>query len=949
MAYAKLTITYPDGQFTEVALDAPVVSIGSSAANTVVIVAPGVQARHLQIIRSASGFGVVDYSGDGQTRADGALLLPGQYQPLRPDSLIELGSVSINISAAATAPPAAPAVPASTATPPAPTNDDDFLAQALGIPRARITPPLGTPTILPPPAAPQPLPAPPRTGSRTTPLPMPTAPTPRVTPPDNQRTTPYPPFAHALDPAIAPPPTPAPPTQLLIVLAAEELGSQTVSVDVPALYRVGVANLTDRVDTVTISVAGVPQTWVTVIPVSKPQLSLMPQEQLEADIRIVAPRSASSLAKEYQITVTVGLALQPEQQRSASAALTVLPFDEHAISDIVPEMVRAWWRGTYALNLENRANHPQVFTIEGQSDDHALAFRFRRRVARRGTAALTTATRERTKERLTLDPGELAEVQVLTRVIGLNRRWIGDEKTHSFAVVATPQSGPPLPQVGADFVQNPLFRNWIVPLALVTLLGLLIVACVAALLPRAPQICSRVTVPLLCQPTPTVGIITPVPPPLTPPAALTPTTPVPPSPPPTVDTAPTLTGIALGFGETQTAIAGASDADKTTVAQTQIAVGTAAAQTALAGAQQTATALVGANSQTQTAFVGQLTQTAISAQLTVQALPTNTPTPTPSNTPVADQIIVFSQFNGEPVARRVQVRGIAINDQDATICFFGVSETRRPADTPTNTPTATATNTPSLIPTNTPSATATSTPSVTPTFTASATATNTPSATFTSTPTRLPTATFTSTVVPGPILTGNETATAIGSGEQFGVLQSSDPEPYERDIPNDPNLPCRPPVAELTSEALLLTRSDADFFYEGRRVRIFTPALYPPFGGGVNTEQHFATADQGENRLRPALFGTITFRRDVFAARVELFNTNSTRIIEYVAYGLDERGNVIATSQRGPAVPGPYVLSVGSAQPMRQVVVVGYDLNDGRRLLQQPLLLRRIEINFRPR
>jgi uncharacterized protein YraI len=106
----------------------------------------------------------------------------------------------------------------------------------------------------------------------------------------------------------------------------------------------------------------------------------------------------------------------------------------------------------------------------------------------------------------------------------------------------------------------------------------------------------------------------------------------------------------------------------------------------------------------------------------VPVIPTNTPTPTATNTPVPTltPTLTFTPF---------------------------------PTSTHTYTPTYTPTNTP--IPSSTATATPTSTP--TPTFTSTATVTYTATATHTATPTQTPTSTSTATATPSPTPTTTDT------------------------------------------------------------------------------------------------------------------------------------------------------------------------------------------------
>jgi hypothetical protein len=124
-----------------------------------------------------------------------------------------------------------------------------------------------------------------------------------------------------------------------------------------------------------------------------------------------------------------------------------------------------------------------------------------------------------------------------------------------------------------------------------------------------------------------------------------------------------------------------------------------------------------------------------SVPVTVEALPTPTPTNTATATPT----------NTATATPTNTPTSTPTNTATAT-----------PTSTPTNTATATPTSTPTDTPTSTPTATPTDVPTPTPTATATATPTNTP------TPTALPT--DTATTVPSSTTTDVPTATATPTG-----------------------------------------------------------------------------------------------------------------------------------------------------------------------------------------
>ena len=125
---------------------------------------------------------------------------------------------------------------------------------------------------------------------------------------------------------------------------------------------------------------------------------------------------------------------------------------------------------------------------------------------------------------------------------------------------------------------------------------------------------------------------------------------------------------------------------------------------------------------------------------------TNTPTETPTNT--------ATTTNTPPPT--------ATNTATATsTATHTPTATNTATETPTNTPTAT--NTPTQTPTNTPTATNTPTETPTPTDTPTATPTNTPVPTATNTPTETPTNTATATSTPTDTPTNTHTPTSTNT------------------------------------------------------------------------------------------------------------------------------------------------------------------------------------------
>ncbi|HWQ12293.1 MAG TPA: hypothetical protein VNL77_05805, partial [Roseiflexaceae bacterium] len=207
--------------------------------------------------------------------------------------------------------------------------------------------------------------------------------------------------------------------------------------------------------------------------------------------------------------------------------------------------------------------------------------------------------------------------------------------------------------------------------------------------------------------------------------------------------------------------------------------------------------------------------------------------------------------------------------------------------------------------------------------------------------------------VPVGLLPDSGASTSVGSAA--GAPAPGELMLFSRALQADPTVRCRPAADDVLTDVIPgLGLGSGGYTYQGRPVLTLPLAVYPP-RQGFNSEVPFLTADQGENEFLPGLFGVVTFQRNIYQARVEIFNSNTAPGVVFVAYALDESGQVANTSQLVLSVPGPYVLNVVSPRPetlrIRQVLIVAYesDLEGGREVVQLPIVLRRVEINFQPR
>ncbi|HEU5088115.1 MAG TPA: Calx-beta domain-containing protein, partial [Roseiflexaceae bacterium] len=332
-----------------------------------------------------------------------------------------------------------------------------------------------------------------------------------------------------------------------------------------------------------------------------------------------------------------------------------------------------WFRGRYDLQLDNRGNHEQTYTLAGQDDEGAFVYRF---------DAEPVSVRAGVRRRVQLRAG--------LRLM----RLFGQPKTYPFNIVGVPlDNSAPMQVVQGRLVQRPPIAPWMLRVLAVLLLLGLVAGCALLAWPWVPVARAY----LFPQPTPTALLPTPAQP-----TALLPTLVPTPNAAATeqvlqgqqqatqgaLDIALNQTATAAGQAnsQTQTAVAGNIAQTQTAVtnnlAQTQTAVANAIGQTQTAivsavNASATAQALSGqtatasaqaaqtAVAATQTASVVSITQTALAA---LNITPTLTPTALPGS--ALDQSIVFNQVGGVPVSGRLPLRGDEYVRQDALFCFF---------------------------------------------------------------------------------------------------------------------------------------------------------------------------------------------------------------------------------------------------------------------------------------
>jgi hypothetical protein len=178
-----------------------------------------------------------------------------------------------------------------------------------------------------------------------------------------------------------------------------------------AFMEASVQNRGHVVDQLALSVLGLPPGWAAV---STASVALLPGAREDVSIRITPPRRSDAAAGDYEFTV-VATSAEQGTQATASARLTVLPFEAAALS-LQPQQARRDFR----VVGRNDGNAPAAFALAAEDEAAALSYAF-------GAPALH------------IPPGE--ERLVALKVKAEKRRLFGRPETKPFKVVATGEDG----------------------------------------------------------------------------------------------------------------------------------------------------------------------------------------------------------------------------------------------------------------------------------------------------------------------------------------------------------------------------------------------------------------------------------------------------------------------------------------------------------------------------
>lgn len=220
----------------------------------------------------------------------------------------------------------------------------------------------------------------------------------------------------------------------------------TITPGQPAVFALTLANLGTLVDHLTVTVEGVPASWIAGPPTT---VQLNPGDQTLVALNVSVPRVPESRAGEYPVVIRARSRENQSESGTARGQWTVLPFTGSTLT-IRPKRSKGWRKGKHIVALSNDGNAPAHYSLSGDDDEQALAYDF-------------------AEDQVALEPGRAAKVKLAVRG---QSHIFGRAVQQSFNVNSLPENSTTTQVVGAQFVQRALIAPWAIPVGIFALIGL---------------------------------------------------------------------------------------------------------------------------------------------------------------------------------------------------------------------------------------------------------------------------------------------------------------------------------------------------------------------------------------------------------------------------------------------------------------------------------------------
>lgn len=213
--------------------------------------------------------------------------------------------------------------------------------------------------------------------------------------------------------------------------------------------NVSLFNQSPIVDHFSLSLAGIPNSWVASLP---NRVELMPGERKEIAFSLRIPRTSKSRAGPHQMTLKVSSQHDPSQFVELKLTLTIAAYSEFR-AELQPQRLRVGQMGR--LSISNQGNLQETFNVQFTDAAEELSF-------------------QPPQLQLRVPEGQSATAEFQAQL--RQPRWLGGEKSHAFSAQVSQPKGEPQ-TLRAELLSRGWLPAWvpvlILPLCLL-LLGALI-------------------------------------------------------------------------------------------------------------------------------------------------------------------------------------------------------------------------------------------------------------------------------------------------------------------------------------------------------------------------------------------------------------------------------------------------------------------------------------------
>jgi hypothetical protein len=233
-----------------------------------------------------------------------------------------------------------------------------------------------------------------------------------------------------------------------------------VDVEQSAIFELEVINAGPIVANFWVTVKGVPDSWVEIIPDT---FNLNEGERNQVQIQVTPPRDATSTAGLHTLDAVVNSPNYGGHLSTASLELTINPFYEFTVGNLNPKDQRIPWRkrtGMTHLPITNQGNGPAEFSLLALDDENGCSFDFLINEELQLNRQATTK----------LQAGEMTELPIQITPLKNPMFAFRGKRYHYTTTVQIPQKAAAPQIISGSTTSVPLFGWWSIVLGIASLM-----------------------------------------------------------------------------------------------------------------------------------------------------------------------------------------------------------------------------------------------------------------------------------------------------------------------------------------------------------------------------------------------------------------------------------------------------------------------------------------------